>query len=213
VDPTPTDRDGEDTGRLGGGDVERRIPDVHRVLGRAAEPLDGEEDGFGIGLVPLRVLEADDDVEGARKRRKARECQPDGAVALGRDDPELSALHLQPGEQREQIVECLERLVQPVVVVLVRLQQFVGVLRVDRRHLRDDALAADGHLQLGRRDLAAENRADCVLHRREDDRAGVDQRPVEVEEDDPKSHGPGHPPIVATLSSRLSRGRDRVAER
>ena len=39
-----------------------------------------------------------------------------------------------------------------------------------------------------RRNLSAEHGADRVLHRREDDRPGVDQRAVEVEQDDPEAH-------------------------
>ncbi len=102
----------------------------------------------------LRVLVRDDDVEGARQRRKALEREADGPVALGGDDPEPPSLGLQPRQDREQLVERLQRLVQPVVVLLVGLEQRIGVLDVDRLHLRDDPLAADGHPQLVGRYLA-----------------------------------------------------------
>ena len=88
-----------------------------------------EQDRLGIGLVPARVLEPDDDVEGARERREAVEREPDGAVALRGHDPELPPLRLEPREDGEQLVERLERLVQPVVVLLVRLEELVDVIR------------------------------------------------------------------------------------
>ena len=119
-------------------------------------------------------------------------------MPLRGDDPELPSLRLEPREEREQLVERLERLVQSVVVLLVRLEQLVGVVGVDRLHLRDDPLAADRHPELVGRDLAAEHGADRVLHRREDDRPRVDQRAVEVEEDDPEAHAA----IVASARSR-----------
>ena len=187
-------------------DVEGRIADVDRFVRRAAESLDREQNGLGIGLVPTRVLESDDDVESCRKRRKAVECEPDGPVALRGHDAQLPPLRLQPRKEGEQLVEGLERLVQTVVVLLVRLEQLVDVIRVDGGHLGDDALAADRHLQLGRRDLAAEDGADRVLHRREDDRPRVDQRAVEVEEDDAEAHAA----IVAAVSSPPSRGTGRA---
>ena len=138
--------------------------------------------------MPLRVLVRDDDVERAREGGEALEREPDRAMALRRHDPELPPLRLEAGKQREQLVEGLERLVQPVVVLLVRLEQLVGVLGVDRLHLRDDPLPADRQPELVRRDLAPEHGSDRVLHRREDDRPGVDQRAVEVEEDDAEAH-------------------------
>ena len=95
---------------------------------------------------------------------------------------------------REELVERLERLVEPVVVLLVGLEQRVGVLGVDRLHLRDDPLPADRQPELVAGDLAPEHGANGVLHRREDDRPGVDQRAVEVEEDDREAH----PAIVAS---------------
>ena len=159
--------------------------------------------------MPVRVLVRDDDVEGARERRKPLESKADGPVTLGGHDPELPPFGLQPRQDREQLVEGLERLVQPVVVLLVGLEQRIGVLDVDRLHLRDDSLAADGHPQLVGRNLATEHGADRVLHRREDDRPGVDQRAVEVEQDDPEAHTA----IVAMLSTRPARGRGPTAAR
>src|SRR5512132_2205065 len=67
VDPAPADRDREHAGRLRGADIEWRVAHVRSLLRRASELLHGEEHGFGVGLVALRVLEADDDVERARE--------------------------------------------------------------------------------------------------------------------------------------------------
>ena len=188
MDTAPTHRDRVHAGRLRRPDVERRVADVDGFPGRAAELLDREENGVGIGLVPLRVLVGDDDVERARERREAVERERDGSVPLGGHDAELPPLGLEARKEREELVERLERLVEAVVVLLVRLEQLVGMLRVDRRHLRDDPLAADGQTELVRRDLPPEHGAHGVLHRGEDDRPRVDQRAVEVEEDDAEAH-------------------------
>jgi len=110
------------------------------------------------------------------------------SAAAGRDKSELPSLRLEPGEQSEQLVERLERLVETLVVLLVRLEERVRSLGVDRLHLRHDSLAADRHAELVARDLAAEHGAHRVLHRRQDDRPRVDQRAVEIEEDDAKAH-------------------------
>ena len=89
-------------------------------------------------------------------------------------------------------------------MVLVSDEQLVGVLGVDRLHLRDDALSADRHPELLGRDLPTEHGPNGVLHRGEDERPGVYERAVEVEEDDPEAH----PAIVASPpSSRPARGR------
>ena len=78
--------------------------------------------------------------------------------------------------------------VQPVVVHLVRLEQCLRALGVDRLHLRNDPLPADGQPELVGGDLATEYRPNGVLHGGEDDWPGVDQRAVEVEEDDAEAH-------------------------
>ena len=129
-----------------------------------------------------------DDVERVGEGGEAVEGEADGAMALRRHDAELPPFLRETREQRQQLVEGLERLVQPVVVHLVRLEQRLGVLGVDRLHLRNDPLPADRQPELVRRDLATEDRSNGVLHGGEDDRPGVDQRAVEVEEDDAEAH-------------------------
>ena len=136
----------------------------------------------------LGVLVRDDDVERVGEGGEAVESEADGAMALCRHDAELPPFRRETREQRQQLVEGLERLVQPVVVHLVRLEQRLGVLGVDRLHLRDDPLPADRQPELVGGNLAPEDRPNGVLHRGEDDRPGVDQRAVEVEEDDAEAH-------------------------
>ncbi len=157
----------------------------------------------------LGVLVRDDDVERVGESGEAVESEADGAMALRRHDAELPSLRRETGEQRQQLVEGLERLVQPVVVHLVGLEQCLGVLGVDRLHLRNDPLPADGQTELVGWNLATEDRPNGVLHGGEDDRPGVDQRAVEVEQDDAEAHRA----IVARVSSRPARGRGRAVER
>ena len=78
---------------------------------------------------------------------------------------------------------------QPVVVLLVDVEEFVRALGVECLHLRDDALAADRRAELLPGDLATENGPRGMLHGLENDRPRVDQRAVEVEEDDREAHG------------------------
>ncbi len=70
----------------------------------------------------------------------------------------------------------------------VRVDQLVDAVGVEVAHLRDQARAADrgaDELLVG---VAAEDGPRRVPHRGEDDRPGVDQRAVEVEEDDREAH-------------------------
>ena len=103
----------------------------------------------------LGVLVRDDDVERARERREAVERERDRAVPLRRDEAELPPLLLEGREYVEELVERFQGLVQPVVVHPVRLEQRVGVLRVDRVHLRDDPLPADAQRRAPRRESRA----------------------------------------------------------
>src|SRR5262245_37467768 len=98
MDPTPADRDGEHARGLRGADVERRVADVDGLVGRPGQLPDRKQDRVRLGLVALRVLEADDDVECLPEGGKALERQADGAVPLRRDDSKLAALRLQAGE-------------------------------------------------------------------------------------------------------------------
>ena len=79
-------------------------------------------------------------------------------------------------------------LVERLVVGAVHLDELVDPVRVEVAHLRDQARAADrgaDELLVG---VAAEDGPRRVPHRGEDDRPGVDQRAVEVEEDDRVAH-------------------------
>ena len=71
VDPSPGDGDRVHAGRLCGADVEGGVADVRGVLRRGVEPRQRLEDGVWIGLVALRVLRADDDLEVRLEARAA----------------------------------------------------------------------------------------------------------------------------------------------
>src|ERR1700758_5418479 len=55
VDPSPRHRDGEHARCLSGADVEWRVADVGSVRGLGVQALGGEQEGSGVGLVPLRL--------------------------------------------------------------------------------------------------------------------------------------------------------------
>jgi hypothetical protein len=76
-----------------------------------------------------------------------------------------------------------------LVVLAVDPHELVGLRDVDRAHLVVDVGAADERGQLGLRDLALEHGPRGMPERREDDRPGVDQGAVEVEEDVGVGHG------------------------
>jgi len=78
--------------------------------------------------------------------------------------------------------------VKRLVVLAVGGDEVVDLLRVERVHLGDEARTADGCGKDFLRDLATEHRSGGVFHRRDDHRARVDQRAIEVEEDDAKAH-------------------------
>ena len=77
---------------------------------------------------------------------------------------------------------------QWLVVRPVGIDELVDAVRRERPHLRLETRSAHGRHELGVRRLDAENLARSVAHRGQDDRAGVDDRTVEIEEDDGKSH-------------------------
>ena len=80
--------------------------------------------------------------------------------------------------------QSLERVVQRLVVRAVDADELVDAVGVEGAQLRLEPRAADRLHQLVVGVLAAEHLARRVTHRREDDRAGVDDGAVEVEEDD-----------------------------
>ena len=70
-----------------------------------------------------------------------------------------------------------------------RVDELIRALRIDRDHLRLESRPSDGLHELGVGVLPAEHLARRVPHRREDDRAGVDDGAVAIEENGGKSHG------------------------
>jgi hypothetical protein len=78
--------------------------------------------------------------------------------------------------------------VQRLVVGAVGADELVDPVGRERRHLRLEPGPADRLQQLGVGVVAAEHRARRVAHRGEDDRAGVDDGAVEVEEDGREAH-------------------------
>ncbi len=101
-------------------------------------------------------------------------------------------------QQLEDTGKRLERRVERLVVGTVDVDELVDALGIELAHLGDQALPADrGAYELLVR-LAAEHRDRRMAHRGEDDRPGVDERAVEVEEDDAVAHRS----IVSTRQAR-----------
>ena len=78
-------------GGLGRADVERRVADVDGVVAVRAEQIERVLERRRIGLVPLGVVGADDDVEELLERQVG-ERQPHRLVPLRRHDAEPAAL-------------------------------------------------------------------------------------------------------------------------
>ena len=97
---------------------------------------------------------------------------------------------MQPQEDVLHAGARLELVVQRLVVGAVDADELVDPLGREDLHLRLEPGAADGLHQLRVPEVAAEHLARRVPHRREDDRAGVDDGAVEIEEDDGETdHG------------------------
>ena len=187
VDPAPRHRDGEHSGRLCGADVEWRVADVRRIRRVGSEALCGQEKRFRVGLVVLRLVTSDNRLEEVSDGH-AREAELDGRTSLRGDDAEAPALLAQLHEYVFHAGACLEVVVERLVVRAVDVHEPVDVVRCERAHLRFEAGTADRLHQLGVRVLVPEHFARRVPHRGEDDRAGVDDRAVEVEEDRSEAH-------------------------
>ena len=138
--------------------------------------------------MPLGVVVSDDHLELLRKPGEASEGEGHRPMPLRGHDPESAALRAKLREHVHHAVEGLQGLVQRIVVLAVDLDELVDATGPQLLHLRDEALAADGRGELRVPDVAVEHGTNGVLHGREDDRPGVDQRAVEVEEDDAKAH-------------------------
>src|SRR5579864_4378703 len=94
VDTAPRDGDRPHPRRLRGADVEGRVADIRRLLRPRAKALGGEEQGLGVGLVPLGLVAADDRVE-HMPERNVLEGELDGGAALRGDEAEAAALRPQ----------------------------------------------------------------------------------------------------------------------
>ena len=70
----------------------------------------------------------------------------------------------------------------------IHVDELVRALLVEGAHLLDEPGAADSCEQNLVRDLAVEHGARRVLERSQDHPAGVDQRAVEIEENDREAH-------------------------
>ena len=188
MDPAPGHGDGVDPRGLRRADVEGRVADVGRLGGIGAEAFCPEEERFWIGLVAFGFVAADDRLEEMIERDRG-ERELGRVPPLRGHDAEPPAFRVQPLEHVAHPDARLELVVERDVV------RAVDVHELRRRasgsiatHLRFEARPADGPHQLGVRVLTAEDLARRVTHRREDDRAGVDDRAVEIEEDDRESH-------------------------
>ena len=142
------------------------------------------EHRVGLRLVALRVLCSDHDLHRVAQHREPVERELDRAEALRRHDAEPTALVPEHAEQVDDVGERLQPGVERLVVRPVRVDQLVDAVGVEVAHLRDQPRPADrrAHQLLVR--FAAEDGERGVLHRGQDDRPGVDQGAVEVEEDD-----------------------------
>src|SRR5258708_24289455 len=97
MNTAPGDADREEPGSLRGLDVERRVPDVSRLVCTCAHSVESEQKRFRIGLVPGRLVAADNRLEEMRDRN-ARERELDGLTSLRGDDAQPAAFVLQPNE-------------------------------------------------------------------------------------------------------------------
>ena len=87
MDAAPADADGEEAGSPGGRMSNGESPTYAASRGLGAEALEREQERLGVGLVPLGLVCADDDVEEPLDRQP-REREVDRDPALRRDDPE-----------------------------------------------------------------------------------------------------------------------------
>ena len=188
MDTTPGHGDRVHARGLRGPNVEGRVADIRRVLGRHAQPVDGGENRVGRRLLPLRVVGGDHDLEVRLELGQAREREADGGAALGGDDAEPAAFGPQPRQHLDHLPERLQLVVQRLVVLAVGGNEVVDAVGRERLHLRDEARAADGRAQHLFGNVAAQHRLRRVLHGCHDHRPGVDQRAVEIEENDRKPH-------------------------
>ena len=77
---------------------------------------------------------------------------------------------------------------QRLVVLPVDAQELLPARGIERVHDLLEPRPADGGEELLGRDLARQHRAGRMLHGSEDDLARVDDRAVEIEQDDREAH-------------------------
>src|SRR3954452_4910380 len=187
MDPAPCHRDGEHARRLRCADVEGRVADVGGAGGVGSKPLYPEEQRRRVGLVPLGLVAADDRVEQVAKR-DVGERELDGRAALRGHDSQPPAFLVQAHEHVLHPGAGLQVVVERLVVGAVDVDEAFDVLGRERVHLGCEPGAAHGLQQLLVGVVPAKHLARGVPHRGEDDRAGVDEGAVEVEEDGLEAH-------------------------
>ena len=119
-------------------------------------------------------------------------------AALRRDDAQTASLLVEADEHVLHPRAGLEVVVERLVVGAVDVHEPLDLIRRERAHLRLQAGAADRLQQLLVGVVAAEHLARRVPHRGEDDRAGVDDGAVEVEQN-------GLEPHASIVSAPLTR--------
>src|SRR3954471_9143282 len=187
VDPAPRHRDGEHARRLRCADVEGRVADVGGAGGGGSEPLCPEEQRRRVGLAPRGLVAADDRLEQMAKR-DVGERELDGRAALRGHDSQPPAFLVQAHEHVLHPGAGLQVVVERLVVGAVDVDEAFDVLGRERVHLGFEPGAAHGLQQLLVGVVPAKHLARGVPHRGEDDRAGVDDGAVEVEEDGLEAH-------------------------
>jgi hypothetical protein len=187
MDAAPGHADREQTRSLCRLDVERRVTDVSGLTRACAHPLEREQQGLRIGLVPRRLVSADDRLE-QMSDRNPREGKLDGLAPLCGDDPQPPPLVLQTNQHLVHPRAADELVVQRLVMRAIDVDELVDLVWRESMHLRLETGAADRRHQLLVGNLSSENLLGGVPHRRKDDRAGVDDCAVEIEEDDRKPH-------------------------
>src|SRR6478735_4471690 len=129
-------------------------------------------------------------------QRHLREGELDRYATLRRDDAERAALLVQAHEHVLHPRARLELVVQGLVVRAIDVHEPLDLARVERAHLRLQAGPADRLEQLLVGVVAAEHLPRGISHRGEDDRPGVDDGAVEIEE----NHRKPHASIVSAVS-------------
>jgi len=155
--------------------------------GEYAEALKREEERCRMRLVLVRLVAADDGLEQMLDRDSV-ECEVDGRATLGGNDPEAMTSVSELVEHDVHPVADGDRVVQRLVVGAIDAHELVDACGVEGLHLRLEPRPADGGQELGLGVVAAEHGLRGMAHRREDDRAGVDDSAVEIEQDDREAH-------------------------